>query len=171
MSQEQLDILQRALKREKAARKSAEKILEEKSRDLYLTSQKLEQLLDEKSSQLQGVFENIIDAYVVMDLNGNVVKLNEAAIRLFGYNIKAEKINVEDLIYRKDFKYAVTSFLELQNKGFFKNYESRIYTKSKEIKWVNINASIIFDKNKNPIAAQGIVRDITAQKRAEEKII
>ena len=50
MSKE-LDILKRALEREKAARKAAEKILEEKSRELYTTSQKLEQLLDEKSSQ------------------------------------------------------------------------------------------------------------------------
>ena len=62
MSKDQSDILQRALAREKAARKAAEKILEEKSRELYFTSQRLEQLLDEKSSQLQGVFENIADA-------------------------------------------------------------------------------------------------------------
>ena len=51
MSQDQSEILKRALTREKAARKAAEKILEEKSRELYFTSQRLEQLLDEKSSQ------------------------------------------------------------------------------------------------------------------------
>ena len=63
MSQKKIDILQRALKRERAARKSAEKILDEKSRHLYFLSEKLkktnlklETLLNEKSSQLQGVF-------------------------------------------------------------------------------------------------------------------
>lgn len=171
MSQNQTEILERALKREKAARKAAEKILEEKSRELYFTSQRLEQLVDEKSSQLEGVFENIIDAYVVMDLKGNVIKFNEAATKLFGYDINVEVINVQNLIYKKDYQYAMESFMELADKGFFKDYEARVYTKSKEVKWVHINASVIFDKDKKPLAAQGVVRDITDQKKSEEKLI
>nr|WP_321227112.1 PAS domain S-box protein [uncultured Psychroserpens sp.] len=171
MSQDQVEILQRALKREKSARKAAEKILEEKSRELYLTSQKSENLLDEKSSQLQGVFENIVDAYVVMDLNGHVLKFNEAATRLFGYDIDRDDVNVINLIYKEDYQYAMNCFMDLQTYGFFKNYETRIYTKSKEVKWVHVNGSVVYDKNKNPIAAQGIVRDITAEKASEEKLI
>ncbi|WP_299338990.1 PAS domain S-box protein [uncultured Psychroserpens sp.] len=171
MSQDQLDILKRALEREKSARKAAEKILEEKSRELYNTSQKLEKLLDEKSSQLQGVFENIVDAYVVMDVNGNVLKFNDAATRLFGYDIDKESVNVKDLIYKEDYQYAMSSYMDLQAQGYFKNYEARIYTKSGEVKWVHINASMVIDKDQIPIAAQGIVRDITADKASEEKLI
>jgi len=171
MSQDQIDILKRALEREKNARKAAEKILEEKSRELFQTSQKLEQLLDEKSSQLQGVFENIVDAYVVMSLEGDVLKFNEAASKLFGYDIDNESVNIVKLIYKEDYKYAMASYIELQRKGFFKNYEARVYTKSCEVKWVHINASIIYDKEKNPIAAQGIVRDITEQKIAAELLL
>lgn len=171
MSQDQVDILKRALDREKKARKAAEKILEEKSRELYLTSQKLENLLDEKSSQLQGVFENIVDAYVVMNLNGHVLKFNEAATRLFGYDVDRDDVNIVNLIYKEDYQYAITCFMDLQANGFFKDYETRIYTKSKEVKWVHVNGSIVYDKNKNPIAAQGIVRDITAEKASEEKLI
>ena len=58
MSQAKIDILQRALEREKAARKSAEKILEEKSGELFIISEKLkisnlqlENRVDEKSSE------------------------------------------------------------------------------------------------------------------------
>ena len=171
MSQNEIDILKRALAREKASRKAAEKILEEKSRELYFTGQKLENLLDEKSSQLQGVFENIVDAYIVINLEGDVLKFNEAATNLFGYNLEIESINVLDLIYKEDYEYAMISFKDLQTKGFFKNYEARVCTKSKEVKWVHLNASVIFDKNKNPIAAQGIVRDITDQKVASEKLV
>ncbi|MBW2998796.1 PAS domain-containing sensor histidine kinase, partial [Candidatus Woesearchaeota archaeon] len=82
MNQDQVDLLKRALKREKSARKAAEKILEDKSRELYFLSQdlqqansKLENLLDEKSSQLKGVFENINDAYIVINLNGKILKI------------------------------------------------------------------------------------------------
>lgn len=178
MSQEKIDILERALKREKSARKAAEKILEDKSRDLYFVSEKLkdtntklETLLDEKSIQLEGVFENIVDAFVVMDLSGKVVKFNEPAIHLFGYDINNETLNVKDLVYKEDMEYAISSFFDLLTKGFFKNYQSRIYTKSKQIKWVQINASIIYNKEKQPIGAQGIVRDITEKRAADEKLL
>ena len=168
MGQKQIDILQRALNREKEARKQAEKILEKKSLELYNTTLelkkanlKLESLLDQKTSQLEGVFENIVDAYAVIDLQGNVLKMNDAAVELFGYNIHDEKLNVVDLIYKEDYNYAMESFDELGKKGTFRNYKARIYTRTKGIKWVNINASIIYDNNKQPIAAQGIIRDIT----------
>ncbi|WP_375239179.1 ATP-binding protein [Aurantibacter sp.] len=167
MSQKQIDILQRALQREKEARKAAEKILEEKSRVLYHTSQKQEQLLDEKSSQLQGVFENIVDAYVVIDLKGNVLKFNESASLLFDYDINVEDVNMINLIYPEDISYAMSSFRTLRDKGFFKNYETRILNKSKDVKWVHINGSIVYNKKKKAIAAQGIVRDITELKFLE----
>ncbi|MFQ3181288.1 MAG: PAS domain S-box-containing protein [Polaribacter sp.] len=178
MSQQKIDILERSLKREKAARKSAEKILGDKSRDLHILSDelkasnsKLENLLHEKSSQLKGVFENIIDAFVVIDLWGNVIKFNDAATHLFGYDIDTEALNILSLIYVEDMEYAKASFTELQTKGFFKYYKARVYTKSKGVKWVHINASIIYDKDKNPIAAQGIVRDITKERTSNEKLI
>ena len=176
MSQDQIDILKRAIQREKAARKAAEKILEDKSRILYHTSQelkesnaKLENLLYEKSAQLKGFFENIIDAYVVIDLKGNVIKINDAAVDLFGYDIVEEKVNVVNLVYKEDFKYAMDSFLELSQKGFFTNYRARIHTKSNQVKWVHINASVILNSEQQPIAAQGIVRDITDIKNLESQ--
>ena len=178
MSQDKIDILQRALQREKSARKQAEKILEDKSRDLYATSQelkevndKLESLLDEKTSQLAGVFENINDAYLVMNLQGHVLKMNDAATDLFGYNINKETLNVINLIYKEDFKYAIKSFKTLSHQGFFTNYTARIITKTKQIKWVQINASIIYNRQKQPIAAQGIIRDITETKYNSELIV
>ncbi|AOR27920.1 histidine kinase [Formosa sp. Hel1_33_131] len=178
MSLEKVEILDRALKREKAARKAAERILEEKSRDLYFISEELkdanlqfENLLVEKSSQLQGVFENINDAYLVIDLEGEVLKMNDVATEFFGYNIDNEKVNATCLIYPKDKDYAFNSFKKLKKQGFFTNYVARILTKQKEIKWVQINATIIFNKEKKAIGAQGIVRNITSNKEAEDLLI
>lgn len=177
MSQDQIDILQRALKREKLARKQAEKILEDKSLQLYNTAEelkkvneKLGQLLDEKTSQLEGIFENINDAYLVMDLKGNVLKMNDAAIDLFGYDIDDEDLNVLNLIYKEDYTYAMDSFMQLSEKGSFTDYTARIFTKQKEVKWVHINASVVYDKQKKPIAAQGVIRDITESKYTAELI-
>ena len=172
-----IDVLQRALNREKSARKIAEKILEDKSRELYLiterlkeTNIKLEGLLEDKSSQLKGVFDNINDSYLIMDLAGNVLKMNDTAKVFFGYDISKEKLNVTSLIYPEDNTYAFESFSELYKTGSFSNYTARILTKEKEIKWVQINASLIYDKKGKKIAAQGIIRNITASKKATELI-
>jgi len=172
MSQDKIEILQRALKREKAARKEAEKILDDKSKNLYYLSEelrktnlRLENLLNEKSTQLKGVFENINDAYIVIDLFGNVLKMNDVAIDMFGYDIEKELFNVTDLICDSDSEYSYQSFEKLKDEGSFTNFTSRVITKHKNLKWVQINASIIVNKDNNPIAAQGIIRDITNIKR------
>jgi PAS domain S-box-containing protein len=177
MGQNKVDILERALLRQRSSRKQAEKILEEKSLELFFASQelnevnlKLETLLYEKTSQLKGVFENINDAYVVMDINGNVLKINDVAENLFGYNLKNEKLNVVNLLHNEDYSYAMKSYSELKTNGSFLDFTARIITKSKEIKWVQINASIIYDTTNKAIAAQGIVRDITLEREKKSTL-
>ena len=171
MDQNKIDILERALQRQKSARKQAEKILEVKSLELFDASQelnkankKLKSLLDEKSTQLKGVFENINDAYLVMNIKGKIIKMNDVAIDFFGYDLNNEPVNALNLIFKEDFEYAMKSFYALIKDGQFSNYNARILTKNKEIKWVNINGSIIYDKHNKPVAAQGVVRDITVQR-------
>ncbi|WP_159951017.1 PAS domain-containing sensor histidine kinase [Polaribacter septentrionalilitoris] len=178
MSKEKIEILARALKREKAARKAAEQILEKKSKELYLTSKKLKDtnsqlssLLEEKSSTLEGVFKNINDAYLVMDLYGNVLKMNEIAVNLFEYDINNEAFNVSKIIHEDDIDYTYKSFSELYNKGHFNGYTARIYTKTKKIKWIQVNATVIYDRDNKAIAAQGIIRDITKDKEAGDLLM
>ncbi|WP_417886325.1 PAS domain S-box protein [Zunongwangia sp.] len=167
---QQIDILKRALKREKMARKLAEKILEEKSTELFELSEalrqsnnRLKELLTEKTSQLEGVFINIIDAYIVMDIEGNVLKMNDAAKEMLGYNIDVEPINLLDLVHPDDRSYTKSAFKQLYHTGSYNNYKSVIITKNQKEKTIQINASMIYDKNGKPVAAQGIARDITKE--------
>ncbi|MDC7997292.1 ATP-binding protein [Gilvibacter sediminis] len=168
MDSKEHTLLLRKIEREKSARKQAEKILEVKAAELYQrtqqlheANQQLETLLGEKNSQLQGIFENIVDAYVVMDLAGNILRMNEAANKLFGIDLEKETVNVASLIYPEDVAYAMASFQSLNEKGYFTNYQARVLTRSQGVRWVQINASIVLDNKERPIAAQGIVRDIT----------
>jgi len=174
MNQQLEGILLRALKREKGARKAAEKILEGKSTEFYDLTQKLkksnfklEKLIAEKSSELRGVFENIVDAYVVMDLRGNVIKMNEPATSLLGYDNNQENINLFTLVDVLEVEKVKKSYSKLINNGSITNFQVKINTKSNDQKLVHINASIIYDENHKAIAAQGIVRDITEIKNLE----
>lgn len=171
----ELDILRRALEREKKARKEAEKILEDKSLELYKTTLKLKEsnyklkkLLKENSNLFEEFVKNFNDAYIVIDIKGNVLNMNENAVNLFGYNIQKESLNVISLIYEKDFGYAMSSFEELLQDGYFNNFVIRILTKKKEIKWIQINANIIYDSNKKPVKAQGIIRDVTKERLSKK---
>ena len=175
MDQHKIDILQKSLITERAARKAAEKIVEDKSKDLHLlsnelkkTNLKLEALKVEQSSQIEAVFENINDGYILMDIFGNILKMNNNAKDFFGYNIEEEKLNVYNLIYSDDLEYASKSFITLKKEGSFTNYRTRVLTKDKQIKWVQINGTLITDKENNAIGAQGIVRDITSEKRSKD---
>jgi PAS domain S-box-containing protein len=174
MDQYKIDILQRNLKKEKIARKAAEEIVENKSNDLYRleelkkTNLALENLLEQKSSQLEGVFENINDGYILMDMSGNILKMNDIATSFFGYNAEKQKLSVFNLIFPEDLEYAIRSFKTLKEKGLFTNYRTRVLTKDKQVKWVQINGNLIFDRDNKPTGAQGIIRDITSEKKAED---
>ncbi|MGB3773897.1 MAG: PAS domain S-box protein [Leeuwenhoekiella sp.] len=170
-----LEVLERALQREKAARKQAESILEQKSTELYDLSEKLKKsndklgsLLDRKTSELEGVFENIVDAYVVMELSGDIIKMNQAAINLLGYDVAEEPVNLMRLVKEEYKEYTFNAFKELFIHGKFNNYQAVIETKSREEKIVQINASIIYNSEGEPIAAQGIARDITEDTRLKK---
>ncbi|WP_142784565.1 sensor histidine kinase [Changchengzhania lutea] len=176
MGQDKIDMLQRALAREKAARKQAEKILESKAAELYEAKDKLEKsyseleaLLNKTDSQLQGVFENIVDAYVIMDLMGNILKMNDAAVSLLGFDDANEDFNLLEMANPNEMERVAESFQSLLINGSLTDFHVNVITRKKEEKLVHINASIIYDDGK-PVAAQGIVRDITLDNKYQKSI-
>ncbi|MEP3837624.1 MAG: PAS domain S-box protein [Algibacter sp.] len=176
MSQAQIDMLQRALAREKLARKQAEKILENKAAELYQAKQELEKsyteletLLNKTDSQLQGVFENIVDAYVIMDLQGNILKVNDAAVSLLGFKDSNQEFNLLEMVKPNEIERVAESFKMLLKTGSITDFSVNIITKKKVEKLVHINASIIYDDG-IAVAAQGIVRDITLQRKYRKSL-
>lgn len=175
---DEIEILKRALARERASRKAAEKILEDKSAELYVITEKLqkskaelEKILAEKTSELRGVFENIVDAYIVIDLQCNVLKMNDPAIHLLGFDSRKTDLSLFNLVDKSNKMHVQKGFQKLILDGILTDFQIKILTVNKQKKIVHLNASIILDQNNNPIAAQAIVRDITKDKQAEEQLI
>ena len=164
MSQDQIDILQEALASEKAARKQAEKNLADKIAELNEARQELEVVLNQENSQLQGVFEDIVDAYVIMSLDGDILKMNEAAVSLLGFNHAKENYNLIKMVASFEEARVFKSFKQLLKKGILTDFHLSIITRKKEQKLIHINASIIYD-NDIPVGAQGILRDITIENK------
>ena len=171
MSQNEIDILKRTLIREKASRKAAEAILEAKSAELYELNKKLEEsyqeltnLYNKTSSQLQGVFENIVDAYVVMDLWGNILKMNDAAVKLLEFDKPDNEDNLMNLVDPSELYKVAPKFKKLIETGSITDFIIKIITNKGQHKLVHINASVVYE-NGRAVACQGIVRDITSDRQ------
>jgi len=178
MDSKEVLLLKRALQRQKMARQQAEKILEAKSKELYDVTHhlkhanaKLENLLNEKTSELDGVFINIIDPYVVMDLQFNVVNMNSSAKEFLGYDYMEESLNLSNLVHEDFVEYTTESIQSLLEVGVLKNYRAKIYVKDGSVKWVQINSSLIYNSSSQPVAAQGILRDITQEMEIKQLLL
>ncbi|HEA23050.1 hypothetical protein LCGC14_1987400 [marine sediment metagenome] len=175
MDNKEVILLKKALDRQKRARKQAEVILEAKSKELYDTTRhlkevntSLEHLLNEKTDELNSAFLNIIDPYIVMDLESNVLSMNTSAKEFLGCDHNKESINLSKMVHKDFFEYTIESMGSLLEAGVLKNYSAKITTKDNKEKWVQINASLIYDTERKPIAAQGIIRDITQEMEIKE---
>ncbi|MEH6768870.1 PAS domain S-box protein [Maribacter arcticus] len=176
MDNKEVILLKKALERQKKARRQAEKILEDKSMELYFVNHhlkeansKLENLINEKNSEIEGVFINIIDAYVVMGLDSKVINMNTAAKEMLEFDHTLESVKLTRFIHPDFVTYTEESMLHLMQVGTLQNYQAKIIINDTTEKWVQINCSLIYNNQNKPIAAQGIIRDIT--KETEAKIL
>ncbi|MFQ6014460.1 MAG: ATP-binding protein [Anaerolineae bacterium] len=122
---------------------------------------------------LATVTAHSADAIISLDNNGIIQSWNRGAELIFGYRpaeivgqhfsilVPAEsKRNGElELIARR-----------IAEKGFIKNYETDRITKDGRRVTVELTRTLLTDKESNIIGSSAILRDITAKKRAEEKI-
>ncbi|TNE43348.1 MAG: response regulator [Deltaproteobacteria bacterium] len=91
---EDLERLKRRLERAKSARKSAESIAEQKTRQLYQANQNLTQLADdlehgkaalqETLGYLTAILDNMADGLLVLDPNGRIKMVNTALLQMLG---------------------------------------------------------------------------------------
>lgn len=178
MSDKKYEILERALLREKKARKEAEKILEQKTYKLYKLTSKLknsndilESLLEKKDLELKGLFANIVDAYCVMDMYGNVIEINDATYRLLGYKEEQLVKNLANFVSKESYEHTIKTFNTLKKDGAIKDFKVKIVDSNKKTKYLHINASLILNSDGKPIAIQGIARDITEENNLKNSIL
>lgn len=149
MSDSQLENIRETLLKEREERRKAEK--------KYVL----------QTAEFNAIFQNIADAFLMIDLSGRVLKMNDPAKKILGYDLEVEKFNLMQIVIADEVERVTESFKTLKKDGILTNFKSLIKSKNGSLKYVSVNASIIYDDINNPIAAQGIVRDITEAKQLE----
>lgn len=126
--------------------------------------------LQRVNSRYADLFDNMYDALLLLDDDGNVKEANKAAKELLG--IKADEsphLNFKKIIHPADKKKASGYYEDVRKKGFFKDFEGRIYTKSGQVRHIHLNSNAIYEDGKF-VGQRDVVRDVTEQKRVERRV-
>jgi PAS domain S-box-containing protein len=169
VTKSRVDILERALKRERAARKLAEGILEDKSKQLFELSEKLKETnaalegnLSEKTLELQAIFDNS-SLGIVLTRFGQIVEVNQAFCELLGYsNSELKVLDVKAISVKDDYPQS-RELMQQLDQGLIDNFSmnKRYIKKNEDTIWAKTNVAAIRDNNGALKKQVALVEDIT----------
>ena len=129
-----------------------------------------EAALRESEERYRELFENAKDAIYVHDLEGTYVKVNRAAEKLSGYT-RAEIVghNFTEFMAPEFVRYVRSSFFEKIARKGETTYEVEVIAKDGRRVPVEVSSRAIYEGEKL-VGVQGMVRDITERKLAQEAL-
>ncbi len=132
-------------------------------------SKKAGESLKESEERYRDLFENANDIIYLHDLQGNFISINETGVKIFGYTREeALKISIAQVVAPEYLEVARSQIMAKVAGTPSSNYELECVKKDGRRVSFEINSRVIFDDGK-PVAIQGIARDITDRKLAEEE--
>ncbi|MBW2038229.1 MAG: PAS domain S-box protein [Deltaproteobacteria bacterium] len=133
---------------------------------------KAEEELRESEEKLQYLINNTQDIIFHMDLEGNYIFGNKAAEWITGYPLdKLLKMNMSELIAPEYQRFVFGQMKErIAVKSLRQPFDFEIVHKDGHRVTLELTATGIHDRNGELIGVQGIARDITDRKRAEEAL-
>ncbi|MGD2250315.1 MAG: PAS domain S-box protein [Candidatus Methanofastidiosia archaeon] len=137
----------------------------------YSKRKQTEEALRTNEKKYRTVFENMTDMYYCADLQGNLVLVSPSGADLLGYENLEDLIgeNIADKFYYQPKERE--NFLEmLKEHGEVTNYEIILKKKDGTPVVGETNSRLVYDDAQNPMAVEGIFRDISERKITEEKL-
>jgi PAS domain S-box-containing protein len=128
-----------------------------------------EDALRNSEEKLRAIFESIGDSITVIDVNGNITDLNDAALNLFGHSKKEEVLGMNSLTFiAEEDRPSVADKLNQAKPERFVQYKFK--RKDGSIFRGEASSDALYDKSGNITGFIGIVRDITERKRIEKEL-
>ncbi|MBN2635652.1 MAG: PAS domain S-box protein, partial [Prolixibacteraceae bacterium] len=129
---------------------------------------KMEQLLKASEQKYRAIYENLIDVFYVVGLDGTIMEISPSFNTYLNLDRKdyiGQKIDnfYSDPNKRKNFINLLIS------QGSVIDYEL-VFNLNNEKIYCSANARLIFDENGKPDRVEGMLRNITERKRIEEQI-
>jgi PAS domain S-box-containing protein len=132
---------------------------------------KAEKALRESEDKFRRLFESSPEGILMFDLEGSLVDINEAGLKLLGL-ARAESVGKHFLELPGNIKADEKRYMELFKKFLSGEPVSPLETQMISpdgVRWEEVYPAILY-KDGEPQAIQVIIRDITERKEADEKI-
>jgi len=128
-----------------------------------------EEALSLSEEKYRKIYENVEDVIYETDNQGHLTSISPSIEKQGGY--RAEELigrSVTEFFVFPE-QYASLDALMIEN-GSVNDFEALLSRKDGSTRFVSITSHIIFDANGQPVATEGVLRDITERKQAEERI-
>jgi len=179
------NFLKKKLQRAIAAREEAERILEEKSKEIYYKNEELERLnnelettlslkitaLEESEKERFKLFENTAVG-IAITFHGKILKVNDTFANLLGYEVdEIIKLKKKHINFKEDMFVFDQKMKELYDQKISSfSIEKRFKRKNNSSFWANTHVSVITDKKGEIKYCLEIIEDIQEKKITENKM-
>jgi PAS domain S-box-containing protein len=128
-----------------------------------------EEALRLSEEKYRKIYENVADVIYETDNQGHLTSISPSIEKQGGY-LPEELIgrNVTEFFVFPE-QYAALDALMIEN-GSVNDFEALLRQKDGNTRFASITSHIIFDANGQGVATEGVLRDITERKQAEENI-
>ena len=133
--------------------------------------QQSEKELQESEDELRLIFESIADGVIVYDLDGNIMRANEIAVRMHNYRSKEALIGqkVSKLIDEKDHTATLENLKRRLDAEYHRNIKCTFLTRGGSKFDGEFSTAVFKDASGKPKGFVAVIKDITERKRTEEK--
>lgn len=156
-----------------ATRKRAEEALATTNQSLeseIAERKRSSEALRESEERYQDLFENANEIVYTLDLSGNLTSINKAVERITGYSREELLGNPIGQIVEPEQRDRMPLMMERKVQGEARTtYELGLIAKDGRRLTLEISSRLIY-KQGGPVGVQGIARDITKRKRAEDAL-
>ena len=134
---------------------------------IALQRQKAEDALRSSEEKYRRIFESYQDVYYKTDIDGFITEISPSVQKVGGYS--AEEIQgklINEFYSDKSFGKSLGKILIKE--GSLSDKDIKLLKKDGSIIDASLNARLLKDEKGNPIGAEGVIRDISIRKKAEE---
>jgi len=130
----------------------------------------MEEELKRSNDRFKGIFNNLQDAFFQADINGKFTLVSPSAVEMYGFQSAEEMIGMPAINLYANVSVRDILLKELSAKGgVVRDFITEAKRNNGSTFWVSMNVQYVYSNGKIS-GTEGVVRDISERKKAEEDL-